>query len=51
MDKMTKDEMLELYTVQSFMAPLVNVTRKSDGVTGTLWFDHHPRLYYGFQED
>ena len=26
------------------------VKRKSDGVRGTLDFDHAPRLYYNFQE-
>lgn len=48
MDKMTTAEMQALYTVEGFAAPLVVVTRKADGVRGTLWFDHSPRLYYGF---
>ena len=48
---MTTDEMRELYEVISFMAPLVVVRRRSDGVIGTLMFTHMPRFYYGFVED
>lgn len=36
------------FSVVAFCAPLVVVVRKSDGVRGTLWFDHMPRRYYGF---
>lgn len=45
------DELQRDFTVQSFLAPFVFVTRKADGVKGTLQFDHHPRRYYGWQED
>jgi hypothetical protein len=36
------------YTVHSFMAPFVTVTRKSDGVKGSMQFTHMPRFYFGF---
>ena len=44
-------EMMALFTVQSFMAPFVIVTRKADGVTGSLEFQHSPRYYYSFVRD
>ena len=31
------------------MAPLVVVRRKSDGVKGSLMFQHSPRFYFGFE--
>lgn len=45
---MTKDEMLAEYDVDYFLAGFVAVTRKSDGVKGTLAFDHEPRDYHTF---
>ena len=36
--------------VTGFAAPLVVVRRKSDGVKGSLMFQHHPRLYFGWEE-
>jgi len=36
------------YSVQGFMAPYVVVTRKADGVQGTLMFSHRPRFYHSF---
>jgi len=39
------------FSVQSFLAPYVLVTRKSDGVTGTLQFQHWPRYYFGWVPD
>ncbi len=41
----------EVFDVKGFMAPYVVVRRKSDGVVGSLQFQHNPRLYYGFQAD
>ena len=41
-------ELQEEFTVHSFMAPFVSVTRKVDGVQGTLEFRHSPRFYYSF---
>ncbi len=38
------------FTVQGFMAPLVVVKRKSDGMSGSLEFQHRPRFYFSFQE-
>lgn len=38
------------FIVDSFKAPYVFVTRKSDGVKGTLLFQHSPRYYFDFQE-
>ena len=47
----TTEEMSREFTVQSFMAPFVFVTRKSDGVQGTLEFTHSPRFYFDFKPD
>lgn len=44
-------EMQEDYDVTGFMAPYVVVRRKSDGVVGSLMFQHNPRFYFGFQAD
>jgi hypothetical protein len=41
-------QLQEDFIVHSFLAPVVIVTRKVDGVKGTLEFDHHPRWYYNF---
>lgn len=42
--------MLSQYEVLGFHAYMCVVKRKSDGVKGTLNFDHAPRFYYNFQE-
>jgi hypothetical protein len=39
------------FEVKGFMAPFVVVKRKSDGVVGSLEFQHQPRFYYGFTPD
>lgn len=39
----------EDFEVIGFAAPLVVVRRRSDGVKGSLFFQHNPRFYYGFQ--
>ena len=41
----------EDFEVLGFMAPLVVVKRKSDGRKGSLYFQHSPRYYYGFEPD
>jgi hypothetical protein len=41
-------EMTALFSVQSFSAPFVFVTRKADGIKGSLKFQHSPRYYYKF---
>jgi hypothetical protein len=42
------DQVRELFEVHSFLAPFVFVTRKKDGVKGTLTFTHSPRWYFDF---
>lgn len=44
-------ELAEVFLVVGFMAPFVVVRRKSDGKTGSLEFQHDPRLYFGWKED
>jgi len=44
------DELAADFVVTDFLAPLVFVRRKSDGVKGSLLFQHHPRLYWQFRE-
>jgi hypothetical protein len=39
------------FDVTGFMAPFVVVCRKSDGVKGSLEFQHNPRFYFNFQAD
>jgi hypothetical protein len=48
MEKLTTDEMVAKYEVISFAAPFVIVKRRSDGVKGSMSFDHRPRFYYDF---
>ena len=45
------DQVRELFEVHSFLAPFVFVTRKKDGVKGTLEFVHRPRVYFNFTPD
>ncbi len=42
-------ELTETFSVVAFLAPFVKVRRHSDGQTGTLMFQHHPRYYFNFQ--
>jgi hypothetical protein len=45
-------ELTRDFAVIGFMAPLVVVRRKSDGVKGSLEFQHGPpRLYFNFVAD
>lgn len=37
------------FVVTGFMAPLVVVRRKQDGVVGSLEFQHSPRFYFNFR--
>jgi hypothetical protein len=39
------------FQVLGFMAPLVVVKRRSDGVRGSLMFQHSPRLYHSFSPE
>jgi hypothetical protein len=42
------DQLREDFEVVGFMAPLVVVRRKSDGVKGSLEFQASPRFYFSF---
>lgn len=37
------------FEVLRFAAPFVFVKRRTDGLPGTLTFQHDPRYYYGFE--
>jgi len=43
------NQLREQFEVVGFLAPLVIVRRKSDGVKGTVLFQHSPRLYFQFR--
>jgi len=43
------NQLREEFDVTGFGAPLVVVRRKTDGVIGSLEFQHTPRLYFNFQ--
>ena len=45
------DELQRDFEVKGFLAPLVIVRRRSDGVVGSLFFQHAPRFYFGFSPD
>lgn len=45
----TTDELADDFEVIGFMAPVVVVKRRADGVKGSLEFQHHPRFYFSFQ--
>jgi hypothetical protein len=45
------DQLRNEFEVIGFLAPLVVAQRKSDGVKGSLMFQHHPRFYFGFQPE
>jgi hypothetical protein len=49
--KLTTDELRAEYDVLGFLAPIVVVRRKSDGVKGSMEFTHNPRFYFNFQPD
>jgi len=36
------------FTVESFLAPMVFVTRKADDQRGIMLFQHSPRFYHSF---
>ena len=43
-------ELIRDFTVHSFLAPFCFVRRKSDGKKGVVTFQHHPRVYFNFEE-
>lgn len=44
-------ELQQDFAVLGFMAPYVIVSRNSDGVKGSLMFQHSPRFYFRFKPD
>ena len=42
------DQMQEEFVAEGFMAPFIVVTRKRDGMKGSLAFQHSPRYYFAF---
>lgn len=42
-------ELAHDFIVIGFMAPIIAVRRKSDGVRGSLEFQNQPRYYFNFQ--
>ena len=44
-------DMQKDFTALGFLAPYIVVRRKSDGVKGSLAFQHHTRFYFSFKED
>ena len=44
------DELGHEFEVIGFAAPLVVVRRKSDGMKGSLEFQHRPRFYFNWME-
>lgn len=45
------DQLREEFEVLGFMAPYVVVRRRSDGVKGSLEFQHNPRFYFNWQPE
>jgi hypothetical protein len=45
----TTEELSRDFVVHSFLAPFIHVTRKADGVEGSMEFTHSPRVYFDFK--
>ncbi len=45
------DELRRDFEAKGFLAPFVIVRRRSDGVLGSLMFQHDPRFYFRFLPD
>ena len=43
------DQLVEDFEAIGFMAPIIVVRRRADGVKGSLEFQHSPRLYFNWQ--
>jgi hypothetical protein len=43
------DELMDEFEAIGFMAPLIVVRRRADGVKGSLEFQHSPRFYFSWQ--
>lgn len=46
----TTEEMRQQFNVIGFAAPLLVVVRKADQVKGSLFFQHSPRLFWGWHQ-
>jgi hypothetical protein len=44
-------QLAEDFEIVGFLAPLVVVRRRVDGMKGSLEFQHEPRLYFNFVPD
>jgi hypothetical protein len=44
-------EMQKEFEALGFMAPLIVVRRRSDGIKGSLKFQHNPRLYFDWSPE
>jgi hypothetical protein len=44
-------QLQESFTVLSFLSPFCVVSRKSDGVRGSIMFQHDPRFYHSFKPE
>jgi len=45
------DQLREEFEILGFMAPYVVVRRRSDGVKGSLEFQHNPRFFFNFEAE
>lgn len=45
------EELAGDFSVEGFLAPFVAVRRKSDGIKGSLMFQHSPRFYFDFKPE
>lgn len=44
-------ELQDDFQVLGFMAPFIVARRRSDGIRGSLMFQHDPRLYHSFKPE
>lgn len=47
----TTQELADQFQILGFLAPICVVKRRTDGVKGSVEFQHCPRFYFNFQED
>lgn len=43
------DQLADEFQVLGFLAPIIAVRRRSDGMRGSLEFQHNPRFYFSFR--
>lgn len=44
-------QLQEEFSVEAFLAPVAVVRRRSDGVRGTVYFQHSPRFFFDFSAE